>query len=241
MVFKIFAVLKIYIYLLFLSIQLFSVNWWNLYGDISIWKSNDTSKLDRIVKDITINWDEVDIIKVDKTGVYTVFQKFMVLKTDHNLDPIWLTSLYVDRNSQPQNWLALTKNFAVLTTQTKIIKISKHNGQVDKGIELIGADKIKMLADNVDESLQEVIVLYMSGDLWRVYFDNKTTKWIKLDQSSIVKITNFGHASDLNSFKDVGVVFKDMLGVIEIDNSLNSLFIYRLFWTFLHHVTYYIN
>ena len=160
-----------------------------------------------------INFWVDSIIKVDKTGVYTVFQKFMVLKTDHNLDPIWLASLDVDRNSQPQNWLALTKDFAVLASQTKIIKISKHSGQVDKGIELIGADQIKMLGDNIDESLQEVIVLYMSGDLWRIYFDNKTSKWVKLDQNFIVKITNLGQASDLNSFKDVGVVFKDMLGV----------------------------
>ena len=226
MAFQINARLPIYYYLfVFLSTQFYSAYWWNLYGDILKWKSNDTSKLDRIVKDLTINWDEVDIMKVDKTGVYTVFQKFMVLKTDHNLDPIWFTSLDVDRNNQPQNWLALTKDFAVLATQTKIIKISKHSGQVDKGIELIGADQIKMLADNVDESLLEVIVLYTSGDLWRVYFDNKTSKWVKFDKSSILKISNLGQASNLNSFKDVGVVFKNMIGLIEIDNLLDNQFI----------------
>ena len=137
----------------------------------------------------------------------------------------------MDRNNQPQNWLALTKDFAVLATQTKIVKISKHSGQVDKGIELIGADQIKMLADNVDESLLEVIVLYTSGDLWRVYFDNKTSKWVKFDKSSILKISNLGQASNLNSFKDVGVVFKDKLGVIDIENPLDSRLINVKDWT----------
>ena len=61
MAFQINTPLTIYFYLfIILSIQLYSANWWKLYGDILKWKSNDTSKVDRIAKDLTLNSDEID-------------------------------------------------------------------------------------------------------------------------------------------------------------------------------------
>ena len=188
----------------------------------------------RSLTDLSVEgMEEVNRLEIDrreeKEWLYAIKER-KVMKMDTDWQPSWIIN--VEKQIDHIAFVPMIEITLVL--KNVFVRIEIERGKVVESfmVEEI-RENVVVVSKNSENLMNEIVIIYETGQLWKIHIIERKVKWLKINQFNFADIV-YSIKLDQKEFKNkknyIGISTSRMTGVIDLENQENNHLLRSIGW-----------